>query len=464
VVASGSADGTVRIWDADSGTTIRTLTGHDGWVSAVTSWQEQDQRVVVSAGHDQTVRLWRLPSAGATGPTGQSAAIDGRVGARNDPEAAASARDDPDSDISMEDVDDDSDVAMSEMDEAATPLLTPHDGEPVDGLALSRLDPDLSSVVGPEAKDRLESLLAAHARRVAETIDRLTGVSDPDEIMEAHQLLVRELARGFGADVAGIAWDEEPIPGRRARFRTASKTILIRPGEETNLKRLNETLVHENVHAAQRAAIRDPDGPAAALWGTAAVDRWRASMTGDRAREATRLRDQYRAATVAGTDIDQLMAFQQIWTDVPHEADARDIAARFGQLVDEAITARAAAAQHLANDDTSVRRGNLRDTLARDVSPSDLTAIARSLETRAAGRSDPHAVEMTFDAAALRAIAAAPSGGRALTHAMADIATIRTQLDKHRDVIARYEWITILQSVPTLPRETAAITIRLAEC
>jgi hypothetical protein len=71
---------------------------------------------------------------------------------------------------------------------------------------------------------------------------------------------------------------------------------------------------------------------------------------------------------------------------------------------------------------------------------------------------------MTFDAAALRAIAAAPSGGRALTHAMADIATIRTQLDKHRDVIARYEWITILQSVPTLPRETAAITIRLAEC
>jgi WD40 repeat protein len=55
---SGGDDGTVRVWDVDTGEPLRTLAGHDGGVSAVAV--SADGRRAVSGGGDGTVRAWDL--------------------------------------------------------------------------------------------------------------------------------------------------------------------------------------------------------------------------------------------------------------------------------------------------------------------------------------------------------------------------------------------------------------------
>jgi WD40 repeat protein len=56
VVASASADKTVRLWDAVTGAALQTLEGHSGSVSSVAF--SPDGKVVASASTDKTVRLW----------------------------------------------------------------------------------------------------------------------------------------------------------------------------------------------------------------------------------------------------------------------------------------------------------------------------------------------------------------------------------------------------------------------
>lgn len=53
--ASTSNDGTVRIWDLESGRNIHTLTGHDSFVYDVAVLPNSD---LVSTGEDRTVRVW----------------------------------------------------------------------------------------------------------------------------------------------------------------------------------------------------------------------------------------------------------------------------------------------------------------------------------------------------------------------------------------------------------------------
>ncbi|KAL3441572.1 hypothetical protein BJX65DRAFT_245042 [Aspergillus insuetus] len=56
LIATASADRTVKVWDSVTAAVVLTLEGHRDWVTAVIfSW---DSRMVVSASFDQTIRLW----------------------------------------------------------------------------------------------------------------------------------------------------------------------------------------------------------------------------------------------------------------------------------------------------------------------------------------------------------------------------------------------------------------------
>ncbi|KAI9674629.1 MAG: hypothetical protein M1829_003711 [Trizodia sp. TS-e1964] len=55
-VVAGSADNTVRLWDAATGAPLQTLEGHSNWVRSVAF--SPDGRQVVSGSTDSTVRLW----------------------------------------------------------------------------------------------------------------------------------------------------------------------------------------------------------------------------------------------------------------------------------------------------------------------------------------------------------------------------------------------------------------------
>jgi WD40 repeat protein len=56
LVASGSYDETVRLWDAVTGAALQTLEGHSSWVTSVAF--SPDGKLVASGSRDETVRLW----------------------------------------------------------------------------------------------------------------------------------------------------------------------------------------------------------------------------------------------------------------------------------------------------------------------------------------------------------------------------------------------------------------------
>lgn len=56
ILASGSTDHTIKLWDMDSGECIRTLRGHTNWVLSVAF--SCDRQTLASSSFDQTIRLW----------------------------------------------------------------------------------------------------------------------------------------------------------------------------------------------------------------------------------------------------------------------------------------------------------------------------------------------------------------------------------------------------------------------
>ena len=56
MIASGSDDGTIRLWNASDGRHLRMLEGHTDWVRSVTF--STDGRTIASGSYDKTIRLW----------------------------------------------------------------------------------------------------------------------------------------------------------------------------------------------------------------------------------------------------------------------------------------------------------------------------------------------------------------------------------------------------------------------
>jgi serine/threonine protein kinase len=59
-LASGSADKTIKLWDAASGQLLRTLTGHSGSIDSVAF--SPDGRTLASGSYDYTIKLWDAAS------------------------------------------------------------------------------------------------------------------------------------------------------------------------------------------------------------------------------------------------------------------------------------------------------------------------------------------------------------------------------------------------------------------
>ena len=60
---SGSGDSSLRVWDIDTGSCTRQLTGHEAAVSCVSELPDGN---IVSSSFDKSVRIWDITSGNCT--------------------------------------------------------------------------------------------------------------------------------------------------------------------------------------------------------------------------------------------------------------------------------------------------------------------------------------------------------------------------------------------------------------
>ncbi len=58
ILASGSDDHTIKLWDLQTGLQIVTLCGHESYVQSVAF--SPDGKTLVSGGYDNTVKVWQV--------------------------------------------------------------------------------------------------------------------------------------------------------------------------------------------------------------------------------------------------------------------------------------------------------------------------------------------------------------------------------------------------------------------
>ena len=59
MLASGSDDKTVKLWDLQTGLEIATLSGYESYVESVAF--SPDGKTLVSGGYDKTIKIWQVP-------------------------------------------------------------------------------------------------------------------------------------------------------------------------------------------------------------------------------------------------------------------------------------------------------------------------------------------------------------------------------------------------------------------
>ncbi|NJN98403.1 MAG: hypothetical protein HC875_32080 [Anaerolineales bacterium] len=58
ILASGSRDGTIKLWSVNDGALLHTLQGHTGWVKSLDF--SPNGELLASGSEDGTVRLWGI--------------------------------------------------------------------------------------------------------------------------------------------------------------------------------------------------------------------------------------------------------------------------------------------------------------------------------------------------------------------------------------------------------------------
>jgi WD40 repeat protein len=59
ILASGSNDKTIKLWDLQTEQEIVTLSGHESYVKSVAF--SPNGKTLVSGGYDKTVKVWQVP-------------------------------------------------------------------------------------------------------------------------------------------------------------------------------------------------------------------------------------------------------------------------------------------------------------------------------------------------------------------------------------------------------------------